>query len=68
MLLELLKSFITDGIIGGLGSVLVFIPMIFTMYFLISILEDSGYMARAAYVMDRFMNSIGLHGKTAYLL
>ncbi len=62
---ELLTSFITDGLIGGMGAVLVFIPMIFTMYFLISILEDSGYMARAAYVMDRFMNSIGLHGKTA---
>jgi ferrous iron transporter FeoB len=65
---ELLKSFITDGIIGGLGSVIVFIPMIFTMYFFISILEDSGYMARAAYVMDRLMNSIGLHGKTAVSL
>ncbi|WML36840.1 ferrous iron transport protein B [Clostridium sp. OS1-26] len=65
---ELLKSFITDGLIGGLGAVLVFIPMIFTMYFFISILEDSGYMARAAYVMDRLMNSIGLHGKTAVSL
>lgn len=65
---ELLISFITDGLIGGLGSVLVFIPMIFTMYFFISILEDSGYMARAAYVMDRLMNSIGLHGKTAVSL
>lgn len=65
---ELLKSFITDGIIGGLGSVVVFIPMIFTMYFFIAMLEDSGYMARAAYVMDRFMNSIGLHGKTAVSL
>jgi ferrous iron transporter FeoB len=65
---ELLQSFITDGIIGGIGSVIVFIPMIFTMYFFIAILEDSGYMARAAYVMDRFMNSIGLHGKTAVSL
>lgn len=65
---ELLISFITDGLIGGMGSVLVFIPMIFTMYFFISILEDSGYMARAAYVMDRLMNSIGLHGKTAVSL
>lgn len=65
---ELLKSFITDGLIGGLGSVLVFIPMIFTMYFVIAVLEDSGYMARAAYVMDRFMSSIGLHGKTAISL
>ncbi|WP_411680280.1 ferrous iron transport protein B [Clostridium thailandense] len=65
---ELLKSFVTDGLIGGLGSVIVFIPMIFTMYFFIAILEDSGYMARAAYVMDRLMNSIGLHGKTAVSL
>lgn len=65
---ELLKSFITEGLIGGLGAVLVFIPMIFTMYFFISMLEDSGYMARAAYVMDRLMNSIGLHGKTAVSL
>ncbi|MBC8060268.1 MAG: ferrous iron transport protein B [Clostridiaceae bacterium] len=65
---ELLISFITDGIIGGLGSVFVFTPMIFTMYFLIAILEDSGYMARAAYIMDKFMNSIGLHGKTAVSL
>jgi ferrous iron transport protein B len=65
---NLLTSFITDGIIGGLGSVFVFTPMIFTMYFLIAILEDSGYMARAAYIMDRFMNSIGLHGKTAVSL
>lgn len=64
----LVTSFITDGIIGGLGSVFVFVPMIFTMYFLIAILEDSGYMARAAYIMDRFMNSIGLHGKTAVSL
>lgn len=65
---ELITSFVTDGLIGGLGAVIVFIPMIFTMYFFISILEDSGYMARAAYVMDRLMNSIGLHGKTAVSL
>jgi len=64
----LLQSFVTDGLIGGLGSVFVFTPMIFTMYFLIAILEDSGYMARAAYIMDKFMNSIGLHGKTAVSL
>ncbi|OFI06785.1 ferrous iron transport protein B [Clostridium acetireducens DSM 10703] len=62
---ELLISFVSDGLIGGMGSVLEFVPLIFVMYFLISILEDSGYMARAAYVMDRFMTSIGLHGKTA---
>lgn len=65
---KLFTSFITDAVIGGLGSVLTFIPMIFTMYLLISILEDSGYMARAAYVMDKFMNAVGLHGKTAVSL
>lgn len=62
---DILTSFITNGLISGVGAVLVFAPMIFLMYFLISILEDTGYMARAAYVMDKFMNSIGLHGKTA---
>lgn len=62
---ELLQSFVVDGIIGGLGSVLVFIPLIAVMYLIISILEESGYMSRAAYVMDKFMQSIGLHGKTA---
>jgi len=61
----LAQSFVSDALIGGLGSVLVFVPMMFTMYFLISFLEDSGYMARAAYVMDRMMNAVGLHGKTA---
>lgn len=62
---ELLRSFLIDAVIGGVGSVLVFVPLMFTMYFLISFLEDSGYMARAAYVMDRLMNAVGLHGKTA---
>jgi ferrous iron transport protein B len=61
----LAQSFVSDALIGGVGSVLVFVPMMFTMYFLISFLEDSGYMARAAYVMDRLMNAVGLHGKTA---
>ncbi len=61
---ELLTSFVTDGIIGGLGSVLVFIPHIFLLFFAISLLEDSGYMARAAYIMDRFMSFLGLHGKS----
>ncbi|MDF2503746.1 ferrous iron transport protein B [Clostridium sp.] len=65
---DLLNSFIVDGLIGGIGSVLVFLPLIFTMYFLIAILEDSGYMARAAYVMDKLMSSLGLHGKTAVSL
>ncbi len=61
---NLLSSLIVDGIIGGIGSVLVFIPPIFTLFFAISLLEDSGYMARVAYIMDRFMRSIGLHGKS----
>ncbi|UWG98137.1 ferrous iron transport protein B [Dehalobacter sp. DCM] len=61
----LLRSFVSDALIGGVGSVLVFVPLMFTMYFLISFLEDSGYMARAAYVMDRLMQAVGLHGKTA---
>lgn len=65
---DLLTSFIVDGLIGGLGAVMVFVPMLFVMYILISILEDTGYMARAAYVMDKFMNYIGLHGKTAVSL
>lgn len=62
---ELLRSFVIDALIGGVGSVLVFVPLMFTMYFLISFMEDSGYMARAAYVMDRLMSAVGLHGKTA---
>lgn len=65
---NLVQSFFVDALIGGVGSVLGFTPMIIIMYLLISILEDSGYMARAAYVMDRLMNAIGLHGKTAVSL
>jgi ferrous iron transport protein B len=61
---ELVTSFVVDGIIGGIGSVLVFIPNIFLLFLAISILEDSGYMARAAYIMDRFMHTLGLHGKS----
>ncbi len=61
---ELLISLVGDGIIGGVGSVLVFIPPIFLLFFAISLLEDSGYMARAAYIVDRFMHSLGLHGKS----
>jgi ferrous iron transport protein B len=59
-----LGSLLADGIIGGLGSVLVFIPPIFLLFIAISILEDSGYMARAAFVMDRLMHKIGLHGRS----
>ncbi len=61
---ELLISFLVDGVIGGVGSVLVFIPPIFLLFLAISFLEDCGYMARAAYIMDRTMNLIGLQGKS----
>ncbi len=61
---EMLTAFISDGIIGGLGAVFEFVPLIMVMYMFMGILEDSGYMARAAYVMDRIMKSLGLHGKT----
>ena len=57
-------SLVTEGIIGGVGFVLVFVPVIFAMMFFITFLEGSGYMARAAFVMDRAMHSIGLHGKS----
>ena len=57
-------ALLADGIIGGLGSVLVFVPVIFLLYIALSILEDSGYLARAAFVMDRLMHKIGLHGRS----
>ena len=60
----MLKDLVTDGIIGGVGSVLVFLPNIVLLYFFISLLEDSGYMARAAFIMDRLMHKMGLHGKS----
>ena len=59
-----LKDLVADGIIGGVGSVLVFLPNILLLYLFISLLEDSGYMARAAFIMDRLMHKIGLHGKS----
>ncbi len=57
-------SFLSEGVIGGLGSVLVFVPPIFMLFAILAILEDVGYMARAAFVMDRLMHKIGLHGKS----
>ena len=60
----MLKDMVVDGIIGGVGSVLVFLPNILILYLFISLLEDSGYMARAAFIMDRLMHKIGLHGKS----
>lgn len=58
-----IHDLVLDGIVAGVGGVLVFVPQIFIMFFLISFLEDSGYMARVAMVMDRIMESIGLNGK-----
>ncbi|MBP3556606.1 MAG: ferrous iron transport protein B [Thermoguttaceae bacterium] len=58
------KSLIIDGIIGGVGGVLVFLPNILILFLAISILEDSGYMARAALLCDRWMRRVGLHGKS----
>ena len=60
----MLKSLIIDGIIGGVGGILVFTPKIMLLFIFIALLEDSGYMARAAFIMDRIMHKIGLHGKS----
>ncbi len=60
----MLKDLIADGIIGGVGGVIVFLPNILILYFCISFMEDSGYMARAAFIMDKLMHRIGLHGKS----
>ena len=59
-----LKDLLIDGIIGGVSGVIVFLPNILILYFFISILEDSGYMARAAFIMDKIMHRMGLHGKS----
>jgi ferrous iron transport protein B len=59
----LLRSLLVDGIIAGVGSVLVFLPQIMILFFFIILLEDSGYMARAAFLMDRIMGGAGLHGR-----
>ncbi len=59
-----LKDMVADGIIGGVGGVIVFLPNILILYFCISFMEDTGYMARAAFIMDKLMHRIGLHGKS----
>ena len=59
-----LKDMLADGVIGGVGSVVVFLPNILILYFFISLMEDSGYMARAAFIMDKIMHKMGLHGKS----
>ena len=58
------KDMIVDGIIGGVGAVIVFLPQILILYFFISYMEDCGYMSRAAFIMDRLMHKMGLHGKS----
>ena len=59
-----LRSMLVDGVVGGVGSVIVFLPQILILYFFISFMEDSGYMARAAFIMDKLMHRMGLHGKS----
>ena len=59
-----LKAMLVDGVIGGVGSVIVFLPQILILYTFISFMEDSGYMARAAFIMDKLMHGMGLHGKS----
>ena len=60
----ILKDMVCDGIIGGVGSVIVFLPNIMILYIFISFREDSGYLARASFIMDKLMHKIGLHGKS----
>lgn len=59
-----LKDLLIDGVIGGVGGVIIFLPNILILFFFISLLEDTGYMARAAFIMDKLMHKIGLHGKS----
>lgn len=59
-----LKDMLVDGVIGGVGAVIVFLPQILILYAFISFMEDSGYMARAAFIMDKLMHKMGLHGKS----
>ncbi len=59
-----LRDLIVDGIIGGVGGVIIFLPNILILFFFISFMEDTGYMARASFIMDRLMHKIGLHGKS----
>src|SRR5204863_1482764 len=61
--LGIFTDLLTDGIIAGVGGVIAFLPQILLLFLFISILEDSGYMARAAFLMDRLMRAVGLHGK-----
>ncbi len=60
---SMFASLLVDGVLGGVGAIAVFLPNIFILFFIIAVLEDSGYMARVAFIMDRIMHNIGLHGK-----
>src|SRR5204863_6409265 len=59
-----LRSLVVDGVINGVGNVVIFLPQILILFFFLGLLEDSGYMARAAFIMDRLMSRVGLHGKS----
>src|SRR5690348_15873512 len=59
-----LQDLIVKGVIGGVGAVVVFLPQILILFFFIGLLEDTGYMARAAFIMDRLMGKVGLHGRS----
>lgn len=59
-----LRDLITDGVIAGMGAVIIFLPQILILFFFIGLLQDTGYMARAAFIMDRLMSKVGLHGKS----
>lgn len=60
----MLKDLLTDGVINGLGSIIIFLPNILILFFFTSLMEDTGYMARAAFIMDKLMHKIGLHGRS----
>jgi ferrous iron transport protein B len=59
-----LQSLLSDGVVAGVGGVVIFLPQILILFFFLGLLEDSGYMARAAFIMDRVMSKVGLHGKS----
>ena len=59
-----LRGLLTDGVVAGVGGVVIFLPQILVLFFFLGILEDTGYMARAAFIMDRLMSKVGLHGKS----
>jgi len=61
---SIIKDLVVDGIVGGVGGVIIFLPNILILFFFLSLMEDSGYMARAAFIIDKLMHKIGLHGKS----